>query len=178
MAAAAASVPVQQFAEYETIYILHPSTSTEESHRVAERIGEVMGRLEGKLVKVENWGKRKLAYPIAKSTRGVFVYLRFCAPHDLVAELERNLRLLEAVVRFQTVLLAKGVDPASLEVDPEEVKFIPVEVGEEDDQDEEEGLEERLGLATRKAAPEERRGDEEGESGSSSEPTASGEEEE
>jgi len=46
---------------------------------------------------------------------------------DLVAELERNLRLLDEVVRFQTVLLTEDIDPASVSVDPEEVQYLHVE---------------------------------------------------
>ena len=148
----AAATAVRRTGEYETIYILRPSTEPEESQKVADRVKDVIERAEGRLLKVDNWGKRKLAYSIRKLTRGVFVYVRYCGFNDLVAELERNLRLLEPVIRFQTVVLGRDVDMAGYEVDPEAVQFVPVDVSE-DDEDEEEGLEERLGLVA-PAAPE------------------------
>jgi len=67
---------------------------------------------------------------------------------DLVAELERNLRLLDEVVRFQTVLLTEDIDPASVAVDPEEVQYLHVEE-EEDTEDAELERARSLGMAPR-----------------------------
>jgi small subunit ribosomal protein S6 len=128
---------------YETIYILAPETSTADAEKVADRFGEVVDRLGGKLTRIDNWGKRRLAYPIRKATRGVFVYVKFAGVDGVVAEVERNLRMLDPVVRYQTILLERDVDLAAIEVDPEEVKFLAVEHEEEE---EEEALEQRLGL--------------------------------
>ena len=143
-AQAVAAPAIRRTGDYETIYILRPDTEAEESQKIADRVKDVIERAEGRLLRVDNWGKRKLAYHIRKLTRGVFVYVRYCGYNDLVAELERNLRLLEPVIRFQTVVLARDVDMAGFEVDPEAVQFVPVEVT--DDDEEEEGLEQRLGL--------------------------------
>jgi small subunit ribosomal protein S6 len=140
--------------EYETIYILRSNVSPEEADKVVQRVNDVMERLEGKLTRVDNWGKRRLAYPIQRATRGIFVYLRYVAFSDLVAELERNLRMLEPVIRFQTVRVRDMIDPASVEIDPEEVKFQPIEATE--DEDDEPNLEQRLAMA-----PRERRTDDE-----------------
>lgn len=135
--------------EYETIYILRPNTDPDDADKVAQRVAEVIERLEGKLIKVDNWGKRKLAYPIRKFTRGVFVYVRYVGYLDLVAEIERNLRMMEPVVRYQTVVLARNVDIAEYTVDPEEVKFLRIEVTEDE---EEPDLEQQLGLVAREGS--------------------------
>jgi small subunit ribosomal protein S6 len=140
--------------EYETIYILQPTTPPSEADKVSSRIVEVLSRLGGTLVQVDNWGKRRLAYPIRKSSRGIFVYVRYAGFNDLVAEVERNLRLLDPVMRFQTIRVRGDVDPASFQIDPEDVKFVAVEVTEEE---EEENIEQRLGLV---AAPDVRVPDE------------------
>lgn len=129
--------------EYETIYILHPQVDPDEADRIASRMAEVVTRLEGRLTKVDNWGKRKLAYPIRRNTRGVFVYLRYLGFSDMVAEVERNLRMLDSVIRHQTIQLQDEVDPAQVTVDPEEVKFRRLEVTPDE---EEPGLEARLGM--------------------------------
>ncbi len=143
---AEAAEQIRWASEYETIYILRPNTDPDDADKVAQRVAEVVDRLSGKLIKVDNWGKRRLAYPIKRNTRGIFVYVRYVGFSDMVAELERNLRMLDAVVRYQTILLARTVDLADYTVDPEEVKFLRIEVTEDE---EEPGLEEQLGLAAR-----------------------------
>jgi small subunit ribosomal protein S6 len=85
-------------------------------------------------------------------SRGIFVYIRYVGFNDIVAELERNLRLQDSVMRFQTVRVQPDVDPAAYQIDPEEVKFLPVEVTVEE---EEEGIEERLGFRQTQRAPDE-----------------------
>jgi len=131
MATAAAAPAMKWAREYETIYILRPDVDTDVAERVIDRARDVIKRLDGTLTKLDNWGKRKLAYPIQKNTRGIFVYLKYVGFSDLVAELERNLGLLDEVVRFQTVLLREDVDPASVAVDPDEVQYLHVEEEEE-----------------------------------------------
>lgn len=131
MTTATAASPVRWAREYETIYILRPDVDNAMAEHIIERLKEVISRLDGTLTKLDNWGKRKLAYPIEKNTRGIFVYLKYVGFNDLVAELERNLRLLDDVMRFQTVLLAEDIDPASVTVDPEELQYLHVEDVEE-----------------------------------------------
>jgi len=134
MATAAAAAPIRWAREYETIYILRSDVDNAGAEKVVGRAKDVIARLDGTLTKLDNWGKRKLAYPIQKSSRGIFVYLKYVGYGDLVAELERNLRLLDEVVRFQTVLLEENIDPSAVAVDPEEVQYLHVEE-EEDSED-------------------------------------------
>lgn len=128
---------------YETIYILRPDVDPDSASKVASRISDVVGRLEGKLVKVDQWGKRKLAYPVKKHARGVCVYVKYLGYSDLVAEVERNLRLLDSVIKYQTVMVDPNVDPSTVEVDPEDVKFRQLEQTADEP---ELGIEHRLGL--------------------------------
>lgn len=135
-----------QVREYETIYVLSPTTAKEASERIAQRVEEVMGREGGTLTLVENWGRRQLAYPVSKHRRGVYVYLKFTAGSGAVVdELERNFRMLDEVLKFQTVKLREDVDPKSVTVDAEAVKFEGLEPPLEDEA--EETLEQQLGLA-------------------------------
>jgi small subunit ribosomal protein S6 len=57
--------------EYETIYVLRQDVDPDGADKVAGRVAEVVARENGKLVKVETWGRRKLAYTVAKQKRGV-----------------------------------------------------------------------------------------------------------
>ena len=133
--------------EYETIYILRSSVDPDEADRVATRVREIIANLGGKLLRIDNWGRRKLAYPIAKSMRGVFVYVRYVGLNNLVAEIERNLRLIDDVVRHQTVQLKERVRVEDYEVDPADTQFHRLEQAAADE--EEEGLAQRLGLVDR-----------------------------
>lgn len=130
--------------EYETIYILKPDVGRETQEKIASRLGEVLGRESGKLTMIENWGRRPLAYPVAKCRRGVYVYLKYLGGGALVSEIERNLRMLDDVIKYQTVLLNPDVDAGSVTVNDEDVKFEAVELPTEEEP--EESLERRLGL--------------------------------
>src|SRR5262245_1565811 len=139
----------QQLArEYELIYILKPSVSPSEARKVADKVTEVIDKRGAKLTRVDNWGKRKLAYPIKKHQRGIFVFVKLVGFTDVVAELERNLRNLDEVVRYQTVRVQDVEDVGALKVDPEEVKFREIEVTAEEEE-EEPTFEERLGMSAR-----------------------------
>jgi small subunit ribosomal protein S6 len=107
-------------------------------------VAEVVARDAGKLVKVEAWGRRKLAYPVAKHKKGVYVYVKYVGKGGLVAELERNLKIQDAVLKFQTVQTKAVVDTATLTVDPEDVKLARLELPAEPD--EVESRERQLGL--------------------------------
>lgn len=130
--------------EYETIYILRPDVDSEAAERVQARVSDALEREHGKLVKVEAWGRRKLAYPIGNQRRGVYVYMKFAGGGGLVAEVERNLKLQDAVIKFMTVQTAADVDLASLQIDPEETKLGKIELQPEDEK--EDSREKQLGL--------------------------------
>jgi small subunit ribosomal protein S6 len=130
--------------EYETIYVLRPDIDPDTADKIQGRVGEVVTREQGKLMKVESWGRRKLAYPVHKHRKGVYVYVKYAGRGGLVQELERNLKLQDAVIKFQTVLLTEGVDVGGLTVDPEEVKFARLELPPEEE--EKESRERALGL--------------------------------
>ncbi len=130
--------------EYETIYVLRSDVAAEDAERIQARVAEAVEREHGKLVKVESWGRRRLAYPVGKHRRGVYVYVKFVGGGGLVAEVERNLKLQDAVVKFMTVLTNDEVDLAALQIDPEEVKLAKFELPAEPEV--EESREKQLGL--------------------------------
>jgi small subunit ribosomal protein S6 len=166
--------------EYETIYVLRSDVARESAEKIAQRVAEIVDREGGKLTLVETWGRRLLAYPVAKSRRGVYVCLKYVGGGTLVAELERNFRMLDDVIKHMTVLVNKEIDLASVEVDPERIKFEPLELPEEPE--EEYSRERELGLEEgheHHAGHDRRRGDDEldEETGGPDEPAAPEEEE-
>jgi small subunit ribosomal protein S6 len=142
--ATATSSNPRRLREYETIYILESNIDPDEADRVATRVKDIVSSRNGRLLKIDNWGKRKLAYPIRKSSRGVFVFLKYLGFEDLVSEIERNLRLLDSVVRYQTVVMKPDVKPEEYQIDPADLEFRRLEVSEE--AEEELGIAQRLGL--------------------------------
>lgn len=131
--------------EYETIYILKPDIDADAAEKVGSRVVEVVDREKGRLTKVELWGRRRLAYDIAKCRRGVYVYLKYLGTGSVVNELERNLRLFDDVLKYQTVLLRSDVKLDDVQVVDDEVKFERLELPPlEDDRDE--SRERQLGL--------------------------------
>lgn len=130
--------------EYETIYLLKSDVARESQEKIAGRLEEVISREHGKLTQVENWGRRQLAYAVSKNRRGIFIYLKYLGGGSLVSELERNLRLFDDVLKYQTVVLRKGLDASTVDVDPANVKFEAVEPPAEDEP--EVSIERLLGL--------------------------------
>ena len=108
---------------YETIYVLKPDVDAESAEKVGQRVQEVVARENGKLTKVELWGRRRLAYDIAKHKRGVYVYLKYLGDGKVVSEVERNLRLSDGVLKYQTVLVGNDVELGTIEVQSDDVKF-------------------------------------------------------
>ncbi|NVN92774.1 MAG: 30S ribosomal protein S6 [Desulfuromonadales bacterium] len=89
--------------KYETIYILQPDLSEDEIKVIADKVQDVISSYKGDFLRLEDWGIRKLAYSINKCTRGRYLYLRYDGGRELIAELERRLRLDEKVLRYQSV---------------------------------------------------------------------------
>ncbi|MBI5485665.1 MAG: 30S ribosomal protein S6 [Deltaproteobacteria bacterium] len=89
--------------KYETIFILQPELSEDDIKSVTTKAQDVISSYKGECFRMDDWGIRKLAYPIKKSVRGRYYYLRFDGNSALIAELERRLRLDEKVLRYQSV---------------------------------------------------------------------------
>ena len=133
----------ERLREYEIVFVLVPNADNTEAERINAKVNEVVTSFGGKLLKLDNWGRRKLAYPIKRNTRGIFVYAKYIGKPGVVSEIERNLRIADSVLRFQSNLLNPLVASSEVTVDPEDVKFAPVAPAEPE---EELSFEQRLGL--------------------------------
>jgi small subunit ribosomal protein S6 len=139
--------------EYETIYILRPDTDADGADRIGSRVADVVSREQGRLTKVELWGRRRLAFDIAKHRRGVYVYLKYIGSGRTVAEIERNLRLSDAVLKYQTVLVRGDVEAEGIAVAEEDVRFERLELAPMEEE-REESRERQLGLVEPERRPE------------------------
>jgi len=95
---------------YETVVILNPELAGDE---LTAQIDKLKGYLEGEqaeMLNIDNWGTRKLAYMVKKQPRGIYVLYIYKAPADAIKEFERRMRIDDAVLKFQTVLLEDGYE--------------------------------------------------------------------
>jgi small subunit ribosomal protein S6 len=92
---------------YETIIIVQPDLGDEETKALTTKVQDVISSMKGDFKRLEDWGARKLAYPINKFSRGRYYFLRFDGDAPLIAELERRLRLDDKVLRYQSVKIEK-----------------------------------------------------------------------
>jgi small subunit ribosomal protein S6 len=135
------AVSTPEAREYETIYILKPDTSKETSEAVALRVADAI-KTGGTVAKVENWGRRKLAYEIQRNKRGLYVYFKYIGKGPLIAEVERVLGIQESVMQFHSVKLGPAL-VANPAVTEDDVRFEHIEDGEDEA---EETLAQSLGL--------------------------------
>ena len=86
--------------DYEALVILKATGSEQDLARSIAQLEEPIKRLGGRIQTSQGWGRRKLAYRIARQTEGHYHFLRFAAPTDRVGELKQLYRLSDVVVRF------------------------------------------------------------------------------
>ncbi|MDO8527996.1 MAG: 30S ribosomal protein S6 [Deltaproteobacteria bacterium] len=98
--------------EYETLYVLKAITPEKEVQEFADRLSKMIQQFDGEILFTRPWGKRGLAFLMEKEKEGIYTHIDYVGNTELVAELERNLRLDERVLRFMTILLQDNVDPA------------------------------------------------------------------
>jgi len=89
-------------ANYEVLYILKPNLSEEETAALVERFKGVVEN-GGNVTEIDQWGKRRLAYPINDLMEGYYVLMTFTAPAELPRELDRLLRINDGVMRSMIV---------------------------------------------------------------------------
>jgi len=106
--------------KYETIFILDPDLEEEQVQSAIEKVKGIITQTNGEIQKVEDWGKRKLAYEVKKKSKGHYVLIHFLGTPALLSELERNFRVMDAVIKFQSVRLDERVTSISEGPLPEE----------------------------------------------------------
>jgi small subunit ribosomal protein S6 len=90
--------------QYDLIFICRPDTPEEEVNKIVAAVEHACAEKGGKIEKIERWGTRKLAYRVAKHREGFYVYVMFKTTQgELIAELERRLRVFDSVIKYLTV---------------------------------------------------------------------------
>ena len=87
------------------MYIVRPGFEEEKYAAIVEKFNAIIESNGGEVVKTDLWGKRRLAYEIEKLREGYYVLVTFKAEADLPAELERNFRIADDIMRYMVVRL-------------------------------------------------------------------------
>ncbi len=97
---------------YETLILITPDLTPEELEQAKSKITDVVEKMEGKILRFEDWGNRQLAYPVKRQLRGHYLLLEFMGQPDLLNEVERQMRLDERFWKFLTLVKDKRFDEA------------------------------------------------------------------
>ena len=89
--------------KYELLIVLNGNLEDDARSAAMERIYSYITRFGGNVTKVDEWGKKKLAYEIQKMTEAYYYIVDFEAPLDAPAQIENNVRIMEQVIRFLIV---------------------------------------------------------------------------
>jgi len=94
---------------YETMFIVNPDIVGDDHAALLEKFQNILKEQGAEMLKVEDWGTRKMAYPIRKFSRGNYILFYFQSPSEAIAEFERRLRIDDAILRFQTIVHEKEI---------------------------------------------------------------------
>ena len=93
--------------QYETVFILHPVLSEDQIKETVKKFQDLLKAGGAEMVSKEDWGLKKLAYPIQKKKSGFYHLLEFKAPGELIEGFETEMRRDERIMRFLTVRMDK-----------------------------------------------------------------------
>jgi small subunit ribosomal protein S6 len=142
--------------KYETVLISDPDLQDQTRSELFDKIRNIITNEKGIILDFDEWGNKKLAYEIKKKSRGHYVCITYGGDGPLVAELERNFRLTDTVLKFMTIVLSGDMTARQLEKEAQELE-------------EQQQLEEK---SAEPAAPEETPQDEKAEDTPDAEPSA------
>ena len=97
---------------YESLVLLHPDAGEPGAKEIADRVKKLIEDQGGSVSQVQEWGLRDLAYLLAKQRRAFYVLFEFRATPKALLEVERNLKLMDRVLRFVSVRQADNAPPA------------------------------------------------------------------
>ena len=86
--------------KYETMYVIDPTLDEEAVKALIERFSNLITDQGGQIEEIDEWGKRRLAYPLEDHNEGYYVLVNFSAKSDLPAELERVYKITDGILRY------------------------------------------------------------------------------
>lgn len=119
---------------YETISIIRPNVGEDEIKAISQKTADIITGDGGTILKVDNWGLKKLAYPIKKEPQGYYIYTLYAGLPASVNEMERIFKIDDRVLKFMTIKLQDVYTPdPEVEESAEEVTEESTETTETED---------------------------------------------
>ncbi len=95
---------------YELVLIINPDLDEDETNALVERVKGMIESGEGKILKIDLWGSKRLAYPIRRHTDGYYVLYIFESQPGAISQLNNSLRLIEPILRYMIVLFEGDIE--------------------------------------------------------------------
>jgi small subunit ribosomal protein S6 len=153
---------------YETIFIVRPNVGEDEIEAITSKTSSIIEGDGGTIIRINNWGLKKLAYLIKKESQGHYVYVDFAGIPASVAEIERIFRIDDRILKYLTVKLSDSCDPEAVKEqlasaepeatsdEKEDVKEQPASAEPEATSDEKEDVKEQPASAEPEASSDEK----------------------
>lgn len=113
---------------YELVYIINPNVEEEARKELIARFNGMIEQNGGTVDKVDEWGKRRLAYPINDLPEGYYVLVHYTAESSVPKEIERNLGITDNILRYLTTRIehkTTGVKPRTARIAPAAPEAVP-----------------------------------------------------
>jgi small subunit ribosomal protein S6 len=111
---------------YETGFLIAPAMTDEEAEGLVQSLAEVVPLKNGKMIRIEKWGKRRTSYPIGKAHEAYYVFFHYESGPEVPAELVRRFRQMDTIIRHLTLaketqmnVRKKKKDKTSAAVEPD-----------------------------------------------------------
>jgi small subunit ribosomal protein S6 len=104
---------------YESVVILDPDMPDDDTRSFTERFSSVITSSGGDIIKIEDWGTKRLAYLVKKKERGRYILFDFVGTSELIKEIERQFKISEQVMKFLSIKIDDQVDLATFKASEE-----------------------------------------------------------
>jgi small subunit ribosomal protein S6 len=89
---------------YETGFLIAPNITDEEAEAIIQQMAEIVSQKNGKMIKLDKWGKRRTAYALKKFNEAAYVFFHYEGGPDIPLELARRFRQMDTILRYLTVV--------------------------------------------------------------------------
>jgi small subunit ribosomal protein S6 len=90
--------------QYETGFLIAPNITEEDAEALIQQMADVVSQKNGKMIRIEKWGKRRTAYPLKKFGEAFYIFFHYDGSPDIPAELGRRFRQMDTVLRYMTLV--------------------------------------------------------------------------
>ncbi len=112
---------------YECVAIIDSDISEEKLEVILDKVSSEVDSAKGFLVKVDEWGEKKLAYEIKRMSRGLYICFDFCSSPDFITRIENYFKINDNVLKYMTILLEKNVDLEKIKEEKKKKEEIELE---------------------------------------------------